>query len=58
MTNDGMRGQRYFAPFNHVIELQEMCKQNKNENYQKTYWQIGEISVILNQQKEIRKEQK
>ena len=27
MINDGMRGQRYFAPFNHVIELQEMCKQ-------------------------------
>ena len=25
-----MRGQRYFAPpFNHVIKLQEMCKQNK-----------------------------
>ena len=29
MINDGMRGQRYFAPFNHAIELQEMCKQNK-----------------------------
>lgn len=29
MINDGMRGQRYFAPFNYVIELQEMCKQNK-----------------------------
>ena len=58
-----------FCSFNHVIELQEMCKQNKkyikyqtilnkNKNYQKIYWQIGEISVILNQQKEIRKEQK
>lgn len=30
MINDGMRGQRYFDPhFNRVIELQEMCKQNK-----------------------------
>ena len=29
MINDGMRGQRYFAPFNYVIELQEMCKHNK-----------------------------
>ena len=29
MINDGMRGQRYFAPFNNAIELQEMCKQNK-----------------------------
>ena len=45
-----------------------MCKQNKkyikyqtienkNKNYQKIYWQIGKIGVILNQQKEIRKEQ-
>ena len=29
MINDGMRGQRYFVTFNHVIELQEICKQNK-----------------------------
>ena len=33
MINDGMRGQRYFAPFNYVIELQEMCKQKKKYIY-------------------------
>lgn len=30
MINDGHGGGKgIFAPFNHVIELQEMCKQNK-----------------------------
>lgn len=29
MINDGIGGQRYFAPFIYVIELQEMCKHNK-----------------------------
>jgi hypothetical protein len=32
MTNDGMRGQRYFAPFNHVIELNKNKTQEVQSN--------------------------